>query len=229
MLRDLDAQARSFAADTSDVLNRTICNGVRITPLTTANGKTIMGFGIKRTKIQPDPIPIGLAGTKPRLFLYLAHSYELDPEGVYLAMSTSTMSLYSSEAMEDDDLVVAIDYTRQPVNSFPGSHLHVSGERSDLDELYLGDRRKSRTLRDLHLPVGGKRFRPTLEDLIEFVVTEEMVVPRDGGEAAVAEHRSRWHSIQLKAAVRRNPNDAASALREAGWCVSGPDACKGAQ
>lgn len=138
MLRDLDAQARSFAADTSDVLNRTICNGVRITPLTTANGKTIMGFGIKRTKIQPDPLPIGLAGTKPRLILCLAHSYELDPEGVYLAVSTSTMSLYSSEAMEDDDLVVAIDYTRQPVNSFPGSHLHVSGERSDLTSCTSG-------------------------------------------------------------------------------------------
>lgn len=29
------------------------------------------------------------------------------------------------------------------------------------------------------------------------------MVPRDGWEAAVAEHRSRWHSIHLKAAVRR--------------------------
>lgn len=222
MADDLDAQARTFAADTSDLLNRTVANGVRITALSTPDGRTIIGAGVKKTQIIPDPIPITPAGGKALVFLFLVHSYELDPEGVYLAMSTSTLSLYTSSEMEDDQLVVGIDYVRSPGNQFPGSHLHVAGQRDDLDAIYLGDDRKSRKLRDLHLPVGGKRFRPTLEDLIDFMVTEEMVVPRPQWRKAVEEHRSSWTRIQVKAAVRRNQDDAAAALREAGWTVGDP-------
>ena len=157
------------------------------------------------------------------VFLYLLHSYEPDPEGVYLTMTQSTMSLYTSAAMEDERLIVGIDYARNPGNQFPGAHLHVAGQRDDLDAVYLGDERKTRKLRDLHFPVGGKRFRPTLEDLVEFMVTEEMVDPRPGWEQVVKDHRTRWEAIQVKAAVRRNQKDAAIALREAGWAVNPPD------
>jgi hypothetical protein len=61
-----------------------------------------------------------------------------------------------------------------------------------------------------------------LEDLIEFMVTEEMVEPRDQWRTTVDEHRARWNSIQLRAAVRRQPNEAAEALRVAGWKVQEP-------
>lgn len=181
-----------------------------------------MGVGVKKTQAIPDPIPIAPSGGKALVFLYLIHSYELDPEGVYLAMSTSTMSLYTSPEMEDDHLIVGIDYVRSPGNEFPGSHLHVAGHRDDLDALYLGDERKTRKLRDLHLPVGGKRFRPALEDLIEFMVTEEMVVPRPQWKRILDEHRDRWTRIQVKAATRRYQDDAAEALREAGWKLTPP-------
>ncbi len=181
-----------------------------------------MGAGVKRTQASPDPIPLAISNNKPLVYLYLIHSYELDPEERYLTMSASTMSLYTSPEMEDHQLVVGIDYSRNPANQYPGSHLHVAGRRDDLDAIYLGDKRKTRSLRDLHLPVGGKRFRPTLEDLIEFVVTEEMVTPRPEWRAVVDEHRARWTQIQVKAAVRRHQDDAAEALKEAGWQVLPP-------
>lgn len=219
---DLDTQARRFAGETSELLNNTVTDGVRVSALRTAAGRTIMGTGISRSHASPNPIPIAPSGSKPVVFLYLVHSYELDPEGVYLTMSTSTMSLYTSPEMEDDQLIVGIDYVRSPSNQFPGSHLHVAGHRDDLDAVYLGDERKTRKLRDLHLPVGGRRFRPTLEDLVEFMVTEEMVVPRPKWRQVVEEHRSRWEAIQVKAAVRRRQGDAATALREAGWTVTQP-------
>lgn len=156
------------------------------------------------------------------VFLYLLYSYELDPEGVYLTMTKSTMSLYTSPQMEDARLIVGIDYARNPKNQYPGPHLHVAGERDDLDAIYLGDERKTRKLRDLHLPVGGKRFRPTLEDLVEFMVTEEMVDPRPGWKQVVETHRAQWENTQLKAAVRRNQEAAADALSKAGWAVTPP-------
>jgi hypothetical protein len=66
----------------------------------------------------------------------------------------------------------------------------------------------------LHLPVGGRRYRPTLEDVIEFLVTEKLAEPRDGWRAVVDAQRCHWETIQLKAAVRRNPQAAAEVLRE---------------
>lgn len=223
MTGDLESQARRFADEVSGLLNKTVTHGIRISSLKTDKGHGIIGKGITSSDPNPEPIPISPSGRKAVVFLYMQHSYELDPEGVYLTMTESTMSLYTSPAMEDDQLIVGIDYARNPVNQFPSAHLHVSGQRDDLDAIYLGDKRKIRKLRDLHFPVGGKRFRPTLEDLVEFMITEEMVDPRPGWEQVVKEHRARWEAIQLKAAVRRNQEDAADALREAGWKITAPD------
>ena len=36
---------------------------------------------------------------------------------------------------------------------------------------------------DLHLPVGGRRFRPCLEDIIEFCILERVVGPLAGPQA----------------------------------------------
>jgi hypothetical protein len=223
-VRNLEGQARDFADQTSELLNGTVTDGVRITAVRTLGGQAIMGCGVTRVKPTPKPIALGLS--KKRVWLYLQHSYDWDPEHVHLTMTQSTLSLYSSQEMGDDDLVVGIDYVREPANQYPGCHLHVSGARPDLDRLYLGEGRDSRKLRDLHLPVGGRRFRPTLEDMLEFVITEEMAVPRDGWESVVAEHRDKWEAIQLKAAVRRRQADAAEALGDAGWTVTPPAAAE---
>ena len=222
MVESLEVQARRFAGNISDLLNKTVTHGIRVSVLRDAKGRGIIGAGISQKRSVSLPIPIAPSGGKAVVYLYLLHSYELDPEGVYLTMTKSTMSLYTSQEMKDDQLIVGIDYTRNPGNQFPGAHLHVFGRRDDLDTIYLGSTRKARQLRDLHLPVGGKRFRPTLEDIVEFMVTEEMVVPKPGWEEVVQEHRDRWEALQLKAAVRRNPQDAAAALRADGWMVSAP-------
>lgn len=221
MSRDLEAQARAFAAQTSELLNGTVADGIRISSITAPSGATVMGRGVTRATPDPQPIPLGMSGKKC-VWLYLQHSFGWDPEQVYLTMTQSTLSLYSSEGMDDEHLVLGMDYIREPTNRYPGSHLHVHGDRDDLERIYLGDDRDSRKLRDLHLPVGGKRFRPTLEDMIEFVITEEMAVPRLGWDAVLADHRQRWFTIQLKAAVRREQNLAADALKEAGWSLTPP-------
>lgn len=217
MTQNLEAQARDFAAQTSDLLNGTLTNGIRVSSVTTSAGRTAMGCGVTPKNLIATPIRLGQPSAG--IWLYLQHSYGLDPEGVHLTMTQSTISLYSSFDMGDDDLLLGIDYVREPTNEYPGSHLHVSGARDDLDRIYRGDQRKSRKLRDLHLPVGGKRYRPTLEDMIEFVVTEEMATPHDGWRGVVLDHRRRWELIQLKAAVRRDPAIAADALLAEGWSV----------
>jgi hypothetical protein len=73
-----------------------------------------------------------------------------------------------------------------------------------------------RPLKDFHFPVGGRRFRPSLEDVIEFLVAERLASPRTGWESAVEEHRAKWEDRQLRAAVCRNPDVAIAQLREQG-------------
>ena len=220
MAKKLDAQAREFADQTSELLNKTVTDGIRISAMDTGAGVRLMGCGVSSTQARPDPIAIAHSRRKAVVYLYLFHVYDLDPENKYLMMSSSTMSLYTSPDMGDEQLIVSVDYTRDPANKYPGAHLHVAGDRDDLDSVYLGDDRKNRKLRDLHLPVGGKRFRPALEDLIEFMITEEMVKPRPNWRGTLDHHRARWERIQLKAAVRRNQQDAAEQLQESGWHVS---------
>ena len=134
MAESLEKQARRFAEDTSDLLNKTVADGVRVSALKTAKGHGIIGSGISKRRSVSLPITISPSDKKAVVFLYLLHSYEPDPEGVWLTMTQSTMSLYTSPAMEDDELVVGIDYARNPGNQFPaGAAWSCPGKRAELE------------------------------------------------------------------------------------------------
>jgi hypothetical protein len=75
----------------------------------------------------------------------------------------------------------------------------------------------------MHLPVGpreGRRFRPSLEDVIEFLVVEDLVEARPKWQDALNATRSPFQELQLKAAVRRNQELAKAALEEDGWTIT---------
>jgi hypothetical protein len=72
----------------------------------------------------------------------------------------------------------------------------------------------TRELSRLHLPVGGRRFRPTLEDVIEFLVIEKLAEPRAGWRDVLDQRRREWERIQLKAAIRADLSAASEVLRE---------------
>lgn len=91
--------------------------------------------------------------------------------------------------------------------------MHVHGEHGPIDHLAEAAA-VERKLSDFHGPVGGKRFRPSPEDLVEFVIVEDLADKHDGWQDAIDEHRERWYESQLKAAVRRSPDVARAALRE---------------
>lgn len=77
-------------------------------------------------------------------------------------------------------------------------------------------------LSSLHFPVGGERFRPCLEDLLEFLVTECGVDCREGWQDVVRAGRERWRRRQLASAARDVPDLAARVLTELGWTVAPP-------
>ena len=72
------------------------------------------------------------------------------------------------------------------------------------------DRQSSR----LHLPVGGRRFRPCLEDIIEFCIVERLVKPRhETWRDMLDVKRNQFYRRQLQAAVRQDPQAAVGALK----------------
>ena len=76
---------------------------------------------------------------------------------------------------------------------------------------------------DFHLPVGGRRFRPCLEDIIEFCILERLVTPRVMiGSSALNTSRDKYHDRQFNAAVRRNLAAAAEVLERHNWQVTEP-------
>lgn len=77
-------------------------------------------------------------------------------------------------------------------------------------------------LSSLHFPVGGERFRPSLEDFLEFLVSECGVDRIEGWETVLAEGREIRRRFQLRTVVRELQVEAAEVLKLNGWTVAPP-------
>jgi hypothetical protein len=216
---DLEAQARAFADDISRLLNTTVTNGIRLSAFIAPHlraGTVLVGNGVGRQRITPISIALTLGTRPPHAWLDAAYTLQLDEEGVHLTVSRSRFGLYL-----DDDMTRVLahwDYEREPVNDYPAAHVQVAGESEHFNELCnlarerLGLDCPSRSLGEFHFPVGGRRYRPTIEDVIEFLIVERLVEWHPGWRESIDERRRDWEVRQLRAAVRRNPDVAIEEL-----------------
>jgi hypothetical protein len=100
------------------------------------------------------------------------------------------------------------------------AHVQIHAESSALGYLiaFTGTKKPPKT-QLLHVPVGGRRFRPSLEDVVEFAVNELAVEPKPGWQERVKEGRRRWFRLQVNAAIRDlvklDPKDAPQQLGDA--------------
>jgi hypothetical protein len=217
--RHLDALARSFAAEVSELLNGTVTDGIRLS----AVRRPSTGYAFIAPGISPDePVSAFLAlkiGRRPAAgYLRVAFTTDLDNDSRHLTVVKSEFGLY----LEPDrrKMLLHYDYVRDPKTPYPPAHVQVRG----MSNVLAGWRQRSdvapRSLERLHLPVGGRRFRPSLEDMVEFLIVEELARPRSGWEAVVEHHRRLWNQRQLHAAVRHDPTTAVAALRDSGHLAS---------
>lgn len=182
-------------------------------------GTALVGYRVTPRNMASSPIELRTRQPQTSLYLYVAYTLDLDkPDGRFLMVTKSTYGLGTGEM--DSDL--RYDYERSPSNEYPEAHLHIHGNCEALAGLARagwGDRPSSR----LHLPVGGRRFRPCLEDIVQFCIVEKLVEPqREGWKEVLDAHRDKFYRKQLKSAVRRDPQAAVSALRQSGFRVSEP-------
>jgi hypothetical protein len=78
------------------------------------------------------------------------------------------------------------DFERDKGDGFPESHLHVYGETTAIRAAAVETAAADKQLGDLHFPLGGRRFRPSLEDLIEFLIVEGFASAKPGHEDVLA-------------------------------------------
>lgn len=204
MTSDLPTEARKFAQQLQDTLNSTITQHVRIGAVARQVSRVgpvfTLGCGLSRTNLTPEGFPLGLDQKKPRVWMNLSYQVRMDDEKRYLTVQSSFCGIFSDESLET--CLCHFDYERDKEH-YTEAHLQIHGVSPALESLNRKPDGK-RPLDKLHFPVGGRRYRPSLEDIVEFLVAERIVDGRDGWERVVAEGRDRFQRKQLRAAMRRN-------------------------
>jgi len=153
----------------------------------------------------------------------------LDRSGKHLKTVRSEISVHS--VLDRSTALVRCDY-RSDMRSDPIAHWQVYAERGAMSHLLTRANanparsrrpRRPHDLSSLHFAVGGERFRPCLEDVLQFLVLDCGVDRCDGWRTVVEDGRERWRRRQLGSIVRDIPSEAAGILRDLGWTVQPPE------
>ncbi|RIQ19539.1 hypothetical protein [Jiangella rhizosphaerae] len=210
-IHKLLAPATAFAGEVQDVLNKTVCNGAVVGAVVSWDKdleQKIVNVGTKLRDLVARPVPLCLDNKKPKCWLEAQYRCDLDDRGRFLMVISSFFGIY---APDGKTLLCHYDYERNKAG-YPAAHLQVQGTCPALG--LLPGRRSAGELAKLHFPVGGRRYRPTIEDMIEFVLMEGFAEGRDDWERVIADHRIAFQEKQLSAAVRRRPDIARAVLAD---------------
>lgn len=157
--------------------------------------------------------------------LVLAIYLTLDRSGEHLKAARADFRVFSTL---DRTPLLRMEY-RSDMHVDPVCHWQVHAERGAFTHLLSManaiDSRRVRRPHDLstvHLPVGGERFRPCLEDLIELLIRDCGVDHLPDWESAVQAGREKWRVRQFRSAVRDLQGQAADVLRLEGWTLVPP-------
>ena len=173
------------------------------------SGHVHVGHGLtKASPFETSPLPIGVGNAKPRGWLDLSYRLCLDDAGKYLTVVSSFVAVFADR--EGQNCLFHVDYERNKGHGYPDAHLQVYGDSAALDAWQPGQRELSK----LHFPVGGRRYRPALEDVIEFLIAEKLAEPARGWKEVIDASRKEFHKRQLRAAIRRDLETAKQAVKD---------------
>jgi len=232
---ELRQQAEAFAARLTTTV-RTVAGGD--TAPFVLRGTDDVGPQVRLT-IRQDPslgIVLRVQG-RPLLLLRVDYRCVWDHAQRFLAVDRSGIAVFATGVNEP---LLRYEYVRACPSDLPGAHIQVHAHRDALAYVMTmcGDksgraRRRGKELArgvpprlsDLHLPVGGARFRPCLEDVLEMLINEMGVDAPPRAQAALRAGREEWRRDQLRAAVRDSPEVVAQVLEDQfGYAITRPAA-----
>lgn len=143
-----------------------------------------------------------------------------DGYGRHMAATLANFAVYSSAERSP---LFRLEYVDE-MRSYPSCHWQVHGERGALSHLLtLSGHAEPSRMSALHLPVGGSRMRPALEDFLHFLIAELGADAADGWLEVIEDSRSTWRTRQIRALVRDVPDAAIAELDDLGYTITPPN------
>lgn len=160
-----------------------------------------------------------LAKGRQLAWLRLDFLCRLDATAEFLAIDKSKIWIV---ATVDSTPIFRFEYLYE-AEWVPHSHIQVHGERGALAHLLSQTGHgRPHNMSALHLPTGGARFRPNLEDVAQFLIVDCGFDALPSWRDAVDQERAEWRRIQTRAACRALPEEAAGQLATMGYTVTPP-------
>ena len=201
-------QAERFGDDVTKVVN----GAFGIDP----NVQVIESQG--RLVIKMLPVPLKVKGEE---LATLTMSIRCGPDtaDTYIAVEKSS---YIVAARVTREPIIRFDYDRD-AHSKPSSHVQIHAHRGELTALLSKAGHKTpHSIAALHIPTGGPRFRPSIEDIAEFLIADWGFDGATGWHDVIEKNRISYRRIQARSVVRDVPEDAAAVLTELGYKVTPP-------
>ena len=160
----------------------------------------------------------------PPLFLRAQYRVEMGQAEAHLQVITSTIGLMVdvTGGLRDPRPLVRVEYDRR--RTTPGrraAHVHLHANSPELAWIYGSSGQPAPDLHALHFPVGGRRFRPTLEDFLLFLDRERLFTNwKPGWRPRILDSLAEWERSQARATVRRYPEEAAAQLEDLGYVIT---------
>jgi hypothetical protein len=217
-LKNLATQTRQFATTLQSLLNQTVCDNARILGRTGPDRLTSV-VGTSLDNLSAYPVRLRSRSDVPAWIEMISYLSLDKKEGTFLTVQSSVVGLSFGH---EKDMLAHYDYEREK-ETYPEAHIQVHARHDAFERFVSGLGRKPRgALGKVHLPVGGRRFRPSLEDVVELLIVEGFVDPKPGWESALVESRQPFREIQLAAAVRGDHNTAVQELERSGYQIVPP-------
>ena len=218
---ELAEQTRGFADHLTKLLNETVCDNAFVGAICRPDGSTAaIGTNLFRVG-RAGAVRLSASGDVPLWLTVTCRAY-LDDRG-HLTVEQSAYFLQTGPNQDRLTELLHYDYERDKAE-YPEAHLQVNANSDEWEAVLAASGKPKAGVGKLHLPVGGRRYRPALEDLIDALIREGLLIGKPGWPRIIDEHREKFRKIQLLAAIARSPEVAAVALQGLGYEVSPPSA-----
>ena len=162
----------------------------------------------------------------PVLFLRARYIVEVDSGRDDLRVSSSMVGLWAdvTGGRKRPRPIVRVEYDRSQLGrGHAAAHVHLHANSPELAWMYGSAGRPAPDLHALHFPVGGRRFRPTLEEFLLFLDRENLFDDwKEGWKPRLVRSLEAWERRQARATARQFPDEAVGALEALGYSVTPP-------
>ncbi len=200
-----------------ELLNRTVCDNARVVARVGPD-KALVGTQLDGLMSRPVRMR---SAARTSIWLDVQCRLVLDgDEGRFLTMEASYCGVKFGDG---SDPLFHYDFERDK-ERYTEAHIQVCASHPTFESFLTELGRKGVSgLSKIHLPVGGRRFRPALEDVLECLIIEGLVEAQDGWERLIDKTRRAYRQRQIAAVVRRNIGTAQAELERLGYKIIPPE------